>query len=132
MASAKLKLFEEVVDKTEAMVFQRSQGSDRKLMEASCCLCASSVSHRTGTWDTPPHFGGPVPDPGDRMEQGTCHGRLRTADQYRLLQMGGGIKTREQRRTRKTAMLFGILRNRTVLLSCRKTRHEYSLLSCSL
>lgn len=71
MASAKLKLFEEVVEKTEAMVFQRSQGSDRKLVEASCCLCASSVAHRTGTWDTPPHFGGPVPDPGDRMEQET-------------------------------------------------------------
>ncbi|KAK7822452.1 hypothetical protein U0070_001619 [Myodes glareolus] len=71
---------------------------------------------RTGTWDTPLHFGGPVPDPGDRMEQGTCNGRLRTADQYRLLQMGGGIKTREQRRTRKTAMLFGVLRNRTALL----------------
>lgn len=61
-----------------------------------------------------------------------CHGRLRTADQYRLLQMGGGIKTREQSRPRKTAMLFGVLRNKTVLLSCRKTKHEYSLLSCSL
>lgn len=69
MASAKLKLFEEVVEKTEAMVFPRSQGSNRKLMEALCCLCAPSVSPRTGTWETPPHFGGTVPVPGDGMKQ---------------------------------------------------------------